>query len=175
MTFSAEWTWIHEGNYQSWLNMTFSAEWNCNMSTFLHIPNLMIENFQKMGRFHPDFGVVAVLHQSRLSSQPVVAELGSLSPKKSKISSKLFRNFVHLLGSAWWDRHLSIAASGPIFPFHLALAVRLGIRSTPYPNIFNKSPYYIPRTRSLYWIFGFWVHTGDISPWGKMVLTGIPT
>lgn len=62
--------------------MTFSAEWNCNMSTFLHIPNLMIENFQKMGRFHPDFGVVAVLHQSRLSSQPVVAELGSLSPKK---------------------------------------------------------------------------------------------
>jgi hypothetical protein len=58
------------------------------MSTFLHIPNLMIENFQKMGRFHPDFGVVAVLHQSRLSSQPVVAELGSLSPKKSKISSK---------------------------------------------------------------------------------------
>jgi hypothetical protein len=135
----------------------------------------MIENFQKMGRFHPDFGVVAVLHQSRLSSQPVVAELGSLSQKTSKISSKLFRNFVHLLGSAWWDRHLSIAASGPIFPFHLALAVRLGIRSTPYPNIFNKSPYYIPRTRSLYWIFGFWVHTGDISPWGKMVLTGIPT
>jgi hypothetical protein len=78
------------------------------MSTFLHIPNLMIENFQKMGRFHPDFGVVAVLHQSRLSSQPVVAELGSLSPKKVK-SHQNVQKFCspvgqRLVGSAPFNR-----------------------------------------------------------------------